>query len=264
MSKTVKKSNRTILKYQLANQLELVNELLSNHTENTFSPKETIMISENEQTKVNNHEFDYNPVQQPNSAEYNAPPASPDKGSSLIPIGIGAIVGAVIGAATAALASKVTVESVNNSVKGVGDAVKGAAMGVNNTVKGVGDAVKNVAENVDYTLKDVGTTVKGTAEELNSNVKGTVNAVKGTAQNVNYTVKGTTEALKSATQEVKGTVEAVAQQAPVENQQASAGSPSQPQTAYVLVPVDNGKFMMQNVPIDGGMPAPKEVNIEPG
>ena len=200
------------------------------------------MTSENEQLLVNRDEnTDLIMVEQPTTPQDDNAPANTDKGYNLATIGIGAVVGAVVGAAAAALASKVTVESVNN------------------TVKGVGDAVKNVAENVDYTLKDVGTTVKGTAEELNQNVKGTVNVVKGTAQNVTYTVKGTVDGLKSATEDVsqtvKRTVDAVAEQAPVaENEEVDTQKPSEPQTAYVLVPVDKDKFILQNVPIDGGTP----------
>jgi gas vesicle protein len=220
------------------------------------------MTSENdEQLLVNRDEnIDLIMLQPPTTPQDdNAPPANTDKGYNLATIGIGAIVGAVVGAAAAALASKVTVESVNNTVKGVGDAVKGAASGVNNTVKGVGDAVKNVAENVDYTFKDVGTTVKGTAEELNQNVKGTVNVVKGTAQNVTYTVKGTVDGLKNVTEDVsqtvKNTVDAVAEQAPVvENKEVDTQKQGEPQTAYVLVPVDKDKFVLQNVPINGGTP----------
>lgn len=208
-------------------------------------------------------------LEHPTTAADDNPPTNTDKGYNLATIGIGAAIGALVGAATAALASKVTVESVNNTVKNVGDAVKGAATGVNTTVKNVGDAVKNVAENVDYTLKDVGTTVKGTADELNSNVKGTVNAVKGTAQNVTYTIKGTAVGLTTATEDlsqtVKSTVDAVAQQAPVAENPVETQKPSEPQTAYILVPVDNGKFVLQNVPVEGGMPViPKGINIAQG
>ena len=169
-----------------------------------------------------------------------------DKGYNLATISIGAVFGALMGAAAAAFASKITIESVNNTVKGVGDAVKGAAEGVSNTVKGVGDAVKNVAENVDYTLKDVGTTVKGTAEEVNENLKGTVDVVKNTAQSVNYTVKGTKDVIKGASesvsQNVRSTVDAASQSVPAEGTQ----KPTEAQTAYILVPVDKDKYMMQN------------------
>lgn len=194
---------------------------------------------------------------------------NPDKGYNVAAIGIGAIFGALMGAAAAAFASKVTVESVNNTVKGVGDAVKGAAEGVNATVKGVGNAVKNVAENVDYTLKDVGTSVKGTADEVNQNLKGTVDVVKSTAQNVNYTVKGTADVIKSAgermSQNVKSTVDAVSE--PVSSAENKAADndntpkPGETQTAYILVPVDKDKYMIQNNPTDSGT-NPREVRIE--
>ena len=185
-----------------------------------------------------------------------------DKGYNLATISIGAVFGALMGAAAAAFASKITIESVNNTVKGVGDAVKGATEGVGKTVKGVGDAVKNVAENVDYTLKDVGTTVKGTAEEVNENLKGTVDVVKNTAQSVNYTVKGTADVIKGASesvsQNVRSTVDAASQSVPAEGTQ----KPTEAQTAYILVPVDKDKYMMQN-PADGGIPTNSpQVNIQ--
>jgi gas vesicle protein len=182
-----------------------------------------------------------------------------DKGYNLATVGIGAVFGALMGAAAAAFASKITIESVNNTVKGVGDAVKGAAEGVSTTVKGVGDAVKNVAENVDYTLKDVGTTVKGSAEEVNENLKGTVDVVKNTAQSVNYTVKETKDVIKSASesvsQNVKNTVDAASQSVLETENKPAEGTQKQneAQTAYILVPVDKDKYMIQN-PTDSGMP----------
>ena len=191
-----------------------------------------------------------------------------DKGYNLAAISTGAVFGASMGAAAAAFASKITIESVNNTVKGVGDAVKGATEGVGKTVKGVGDAVKNVAENVDYTLKDVGTTVKGTAEEVNENLKGTVDVVKNTAQSVNYTVKGTADVIKGASesvsQNVRSTVDAASQSvSEAENQPAeSTQKPTESQTAYILVPVDKDKYVMQN-PDGSGIPTNSpQVNIQ--
>lgn len=185
-----------------------------------------------------------------------------EKGYNLATISIGAVFGALMGAAAAAFASKITIESVNNTVKGVGDAVKGATEGVGKTVKGVGDAVKNVAENVDYTLKDVGTTVKGTATEVNENLQGTVDVVKNTAQSVNYTVKGTADVIKGASesvsQNVRSTVDAASQSVPAEGTQ----KPTEAQTAYILVPVDKDKYMMQN-PDGSGIPTNSpQVNIQ--
>jgi stress response protein YsnF len=66
------------------------------------------------------------------------------------------------------------------------------------------------------------------------------------------------DVLKSATdivQSVKSTVDAVSEQPPVaENKEAGTGKPAQTQTAYMLVPVDKDKYVMQNVPVDGGTP----------
>lgn len=211
-----------------------------------------------------NENIDANKGEQTTSQDNVEP--NTDKGYNLATIGLGAVFGALMGAAAVAFASKITVESVNNTVKGVGEAVKGAAEGVNATVKGVGNAVKNVAENVDDTLKDVGTSVKSTADEVNQNLTGTVDVVKNTAQSVNYTVKGTADVIKSASesvsQNVRSTVDAVSE--PVsgaENKEAaSTQKPSEAQTAYILVPVDKDKYIIQNNPIGGEMP--KEVNIE--
>uniref|UniRef100_UPI00312C8B69 hypothetical protein n=1 Tax=Escherichia coli TaxID=562 RepID=UPI00312C8B69 len=121
-------------------------------------------------------------------------------------------------------------------------------------------------ENVDYTLKDVGTTVKGTADEVNENLKGTVDAVKNTAQSVNYTVKGTADVIKntgeSVSQNMRSTVDAVSE--PVASAAEAVQKQNEAQTAYILVPVDKDKYMMQNPP-EGGMPTtPQQVNIQQG
>lgn len=220
-----------------------------------------------------NENIDSDPVQQPSQTQNNTvsdnATANTNRDPSLAKIGIGAVVGALVGAATVALASKVTVENVNNTVKGVGSAVKGAAEGVNNTVKNVGNAVQNVAENVNHTIDDVGITIKGTTEDVNQNVKGTVNAVKMSTHNAYYNAKSASDSIRIATEDIsqnaKSPIEAVAQQM-VQNQTVSTKKPSEEkQTAYVLVPVSKDKFVMQNVPIENGMPViPKEIEIEQG
>lgn len=139
---------------------------------------------------------------EPSTLQNDSQPAGTSRGNSLAKVGIGALVGAVLGAVTVTLADKVTVESVNNTVKGIGEVVKGTAKSVRNTVKGVGDAVKNVAENVNYVVEDVGATVKGVAKDVNQNVKGIVNVVRGADEGSNYTVEGTLDAVKSLTEDV--------------------------------------------------------------
>ncbi|MBE9017183.1 hypothetical protein IQ272_13760 [Chroococcidiopsidales cyanobacterium LEGE 13417] len=231
------------------------------------------MMSENEPILSDRTEnIDFTTVQQPsqnqdNTVADNTVSTNTNREPNLAKIGIGAAVGALVGAATVALASKVTVDRINNTVKGVGDAVKSAAEGVNNSVKNVGNAVKNVAENVNYTVNDVGTTIKGTAEDVNENVKGTVNAVKMSTHNAYYNVKGATDSVRLATEDIsqnaKSPIEAVAQQMAQSQAVSTEKQSEQKQTAYVLVPVSKDKFVMQNFPVENGVPViPREINIE--
>jgi gas vesicle protein len=154
-----------------------------------------------------NHNENVEPVTLQNEVQ----PAGTSRGDSLARVGIGAVVGAVLGAVTVSLADKVTVENVNNTVKGVGEVVKGTANSVNNTVKGVGNAVKNVAENINYVVEDVGATVKGIAKDVNQNVKGIVNVVRGVNEGSNYTVESTVDAVnllpEDVSQNLKSTVD---------------------------------------------------------
>lgn len=140
---------------------------------------------------------DHNENVEPITLQNDAHSAGTGRDDSLAKVGIGAVVGAVVGAVAVTLAGKVTVESVNNTVKGIGEVVKGTAKSVNDTVKGAGDAVKNVAENVNYIVEGVGATVKGVAEDVNQNVKGTVNVVGGADEGINYTVKDTVDVANS-------------------------------------------------------------------
>ena len=148
-----------------------------------------------------NHNENVEPITLQNDAQ----PAGTSKGDSLTKVGIGAVVGAVVGAVAVTLAGKVTVESVNNTVKGIGEVIKGIAMSVNNTVKGAGDAVKDVAETVNYVVEDVGATIKGVSEDINRNIKSTVNVVGGADEGINY-IKGTVDAVKSLTKDVSQNV----------------------------------------------------------
>lgn len=181
----------------------------------------------------------------------------------LIKTAIGAFVGAVVGAVAINVARHLTVENVNNTVKGVGEAFKGAAEGVNNTAKGVGDAVKSVAENANSTVQDVGDAIKSTADDFNSNIKGTVDVVRATTQNVNSNVKGATSVVKGTAQEinntVKGAVDTVCQQEIVTDEVSSDRS-NGTQTAYVLVPVEKGIVVGQPIPVDLGSVVPGSAN----
>ncbi len=94
-------------------------------------------------------------------------------------------------------------------------------------------------------------------------MKGTVDVVKNTAQSVNYTVKDTADVIKNASdsvsQNVKSTVDAVSE--PVSGTTDSTQKSSETQTAYILVPVDKDKYVMQ--PTNSGeMPTtPQQANI---
>ena len=187
-------------------------------------------MSETPQLLVNHNEN-----VEPITLQHDAQSAGTGRGDSLAKVGIGAVVGAVVGAVAVTLAGKVTVESVNNTVKGIGEVVKGTAKSVNNTVKGVGDAVKNVAENVNYIVEDVGATVKGVADDVNQNVKGTVNVVGGADEGINYTVKDTVDAVKNLTedvsQNVKSTVDVANSDAVGQQQTTVAAVYEQPRVA---------------------------------
>lgn len=188
----------------------------------------------------------------------------------LVKTAIGAFVGAVVGALAVNIARQFTVENVNNTVKGVGNAVKGAAEGINNTAKGVGNAVKSVAENANHTVKDVGETVKFTAEDFNQNIKGTVDAMKSTTQSVNSHVTDAANVVKATVQEVNNTVKGAVdtvyeQQIVTENSQSDTDEVSSEQskgtqTAYMLVPVAKGKVIGQPIPVDVGTVIPGASN----
>lgn len=161
------------------------------------------------------------------------------KGIGLTKIAIGALIGATLGAVAGALATKGTAERVNQTVKGVGNAVKRTAEGVNGTVQDVGNATQTVAYGVNDTVKDVGNTVKNTAESINDTVKGTVDVVKGTSKDVNDTVKGTVDTLKNVAEDVKQSA----------NQDAKL---SEKQRTYILVPVDDDQSGEPTVRLNAG------------
>ncbi|MBD3885783.1 hypothetical protein IFO70_29145 [Phormidium tenue FACHB-886] len=119
--------------------------------------------------------------------------------NGLTKVAIGVIVGATLGGVAGALANPGTVERINQTVRGVGEAIKKAAANVNDNVQTVGDAVHSVSTGVNNTVKDVGDAVKGATEGINNTVKGTLNTVKHTAEDINGTVKDTFNDVKDKT-----------------------------------------------------------------
>lgn len=177
----------------------------------------------------------------------------------LLKTAIGAVVGAVVGAVAINVARHLTVENVNKTVKGVGEAFKGAADGVNSTAKGVGDAVKSVAENANSTVQDVGESLKYTAEDFNQNIKGTVDVVRTTTQSLNSNIEGVANVVKNTTQAVNDTVKGavdVAYEQEIVTDEDSKDRSNGTQTGYVLVPVEKGIVVGQPIPVDMGKVAP--------
>lgn len=184
--------------------------------------KEKIIMSETLQHSVN-QDKNVEPI----TLQDDSQPADISGDDSLAKVRIGAIVGTVLGVVIVTLGNKVTVESINNTVKSIGEVVKGTANSVNSNVRSVGDAVKNVADNVNYVVEDVGATVKGVVNDVNQNVKGIVNVVRDVYEGSNYNIAVTVDAVKSLTedvsQNVKSTVD-VAISDVVEQQQTTVAS----------------------------------------
>ncbi|GAB4365176.1 MAG: hypothetical protein Kow00121_01530 [Elainellaceae cyanobacterium] len=148
--------------------------------------------------------------------------------SGLSKIAVGVLVGATLGGVAGALANQEVVDRINQTIRGIGDAIKRAAANINNDIHNVGEAVHSVSTGVNDTVKDVGNAVKGAAEDINSTVKDTVNTVKNTADNVNGTAK-------DAFNSVKGTTQAK------EPSEGVTVSSSEDGILYKLVPVNPGE-----------------------
>lgn len=182
-------------------------------------------------------------------------------GNGLAKAAIGAAVGAVVGIVAGALANKKTAQSINQTVKGVGNAVKGAAEGVNHTVKGVGNAVKGTAE--------------GVAKGFNHTVKGTGDVVKGAAESVNDTVKGAVDRVDDTIEDIKGSdnqifklyeERLIADKKQVKTAEVVLGKHVELQTAHVSVPVEKERLVIERIiPVDAGTPvAPSAADFYEG
>lgn len=151
--------------------------------------------------------------------------------NALTQIAIGAIVGATIGGVATALSNPTIVNRINQTVRGVGFAVKKAANGVDDTVRDVGDAMQSVATGVNDTAREVSDAVRGTAEGISGTVKSTINTVQGTVGDVNDTIKSTANAVQSTTEEISAL-----SQRDTMSQRNTNGAES---TLYKLVPVNS-------------------------
>lgn len=203
------------------------------------------------------------------SDQPDAQPVGTGISNGLAKVAIAGVVGAVVGTVAGALANKGTAQSINRTVKGVGDAVKGAAEGVNHTVKGAVDAVKgvagDVAKGVNHTANGTGNTVKDTAVGVNDTVKSAGDAVKNVAEDVKPS--GNQGVKPSDHQSFKLYEERlVADKKQVKTADVIITKHIETQTAHVSVPVEKERLIVERItPVDAGTPvAPGEANFHEG
>lgn len=145
----------------------------------------------------------------------NEQPANKGKNNGLNKALLGGLLGATLGTLAAALANKRTSEAANHAAKGVGKAVKSVAEGANHAAKGVGEGVKTVTEGVNYAV--VGTVV---------------DALKNTAETAQKSVESSKDLGQTA------------------NYVNPAQQQSQPQTTYVLIPVEKERVIERTIIIE--------------
>lgn len=147
--------------------------------------------------------------------------------NDLAKVAIGGIVGAVVGTVAAALADKRATASINRTVKGAVDAVKGVAEGFNGRVKDAGDALKSVGE------------------DAKSPVQSTMDALEDTkpsgAQDVEIF---DTQLLKLYEERL------VADKKQVKTGEVAIGKHIETQTAHLSVPVAKERLIIERTPID--------------
>lgn len=151
-------------------------------------------------------------------------------------IAIGILIGATLGGIVGALTNRGAVDRVNQTVKKVGDSVKGAAASVSETVKEVGNAVNSVAVGVNETVRDVGGTVRGAADDVTDTVETTASTVRATTDDVNDEVKTTLNAVQNTVTTIQRSSNLrPAEQAKPAEQIVEAAATEE--TLYRLVPV---------------------------
>ena len=146
------------------------------------------------------------------------------KGNNLNKVLLSGLLGATLGTLAMALSNKKTVQGANMAAKGVGDAVKSVGEGVNVAVKGVGDAAKTVVDGFNQGL-----------------VSPVVDAFKDTAE-------GAKKSLESATDKLKQTAEYV----------NPADQEFEPQTTYVLIPVEKDRIIERTIIVESAPPIGSE------
>jgi uncharacterized protein (TIGR02271 family) len=210
-------------------------------------PNETMTISENNEP-LEKHDEKVDLI----SDQVDARSQATLKGNGLAKLAIAGLIGATLGTVAGALANKRTAESINRTVKGVGNAVKGAAEGVNHTVKGVGNAVKGTTEGVASGIND---TLKGTGG-INDTVKG-ASAAASVASDVqpsdNHSIKLYEERL-------------VADKKQIKTAEVSIRKYVETQTTQISVPLKKERLVVeQTTPVEAQTPvAPGEAKFHEG
>lgn len=158
----------------------------------------------------------------------NQPQSNEQKGknNNLNKVLLGGLLGATLGTLTAALANKRTAQGANLAAKGVGDAVKSVGEGVNVAAKGVGEAAKTVAEGVNQGL-----------------VSPVVDALKDTAEGAKKSIEGVTDQFKQTAEYVNPS-----------DQEAF-----EPQTTYVLIPVEKERIIERTIIVESTPPVESEI-----
>lgn len=187
------------------------------------------------------------------AGQTDAHPVGTGMGNGLAKAAIGGVMGAVVGTVAAALANKKTTDSINRTVKGAVEAVKGVASGFNGTVKRAGDAVKDTAEDVNGTVKGTVDRVKNTVEDVNDTVKGTVD-VKDTVENAKPSAS---QGVKQSDNQIFKLYEErlVADKKQVKTGEVVIGKHVARQTAHISVPVEKERVVVEQTPVDAETPA---------
>ncbi len=208
--------------------------------------KKTTIISEPSQP-LQKHEKKVDSI----PGQAYAEPVGTGMSSGLAKAAIAGLIGASLGAIAGALANKKTADTINRTVKGVGDIFKGAAESV---AKGVNSAVEGVVD-----------TAKGTESVVNNAVKSAVDQVKDTVETAKPV--DTQGVQLSDNQSFKLYEERlVADKKQVKTADISIKKYVETQTAHISVPLKKERLVVeQTSPVDTETPvAAGEANFHEG
>lgn len=169
---------------------------------------------------------------------------------------IGGVVGALVGTAAVALANKKTSDTINRTVKGLGDAVKAKAEDFNDTVKSGIDAAKGVVPGFNNTIVNgLGNAVKGVAKDAKTSVKVTEDLIKDTVEDAkpfnNQDVKISDQQIFQLYEE-----RLVANKKQVKTSEVAIGKHVETHIAHISVPLEKERVVIKQIPVDTETPIP--------